>query len=382
MLKYSKSTVTFLFILMFGITQAQLRINRFDKTLWEIGLGFNIVDDNNHQYTKLLDVKDSWNMVPYPSRLSVAKIFNHGLSAELILSYNRYHNGNIIQGKIANYNRNYFSTDLNAKYDLNELFGDTKWFDPSLSLGFGYTYIGADLKNNDNVLKNVSQKIVTFNTGIGCNFWVTNQLAITTQALAKWNISNKLGNHTQYALGIIFKFSSLDIKLTKKTKENKIRKNINDVNVVKKNPIDSVVKTEKDIVTPIDSSQEKLDLTAKHEIATKKANMIAEEVLFELSYITLDSNGLKKLDEIAELIKSNPNMKVNIIGHTCSSGSKEFNDILSEKRARYVREELEKRGVNPLNFNKCIGKGPDTPLFDNSSINQAKNRTIRFELVD
>ena len=48
---------------MFGITQAQIRINRFDKTLWEIGLGFNIVDDNNHQYTKLLDLKDSWNMV-------------------------------------------------------------------------------------------------------------------------------------------------------------------------------------------------------------------------------------------------------------------------------------------------------------------------------
>jgi outer membrane protein OmpA-like peptidoglycan-associated protein len=41
-----------------------------------------------------------------------------------------------------------------------------------------------------------------------------------------------------------------------------------------------------------------------------------------------------------------------------------------------------KRGVNRNNFNKNVGKGSSDPLFDNSSNNQRKNRTVRFELSE
>ena len=33
----------------------------------------------------------------------------------------------------------YWAIDANVKYDLNNLFGDTSWFDPYVYLGGGYT---------------------------------------------------------------------------------------------------------------------------------------------------------------------------------------------------------------------------------------------------
>ena len=113
-----------------------------------------------------------------------------------------------------------------------------------------------------------------------------------------------------------------------------------------------------------------------------KINDIAVDVVFELNSSQLQENGLKRLNEIAELIRQNPRLKINITGHTCIKGTKEFNDILSIRRATYVRQELMKRGVNRNNFNKNVGKGSSDPLFDNSSNNQRKNRTVRFELSE
>ena len=111
-----------------------------------------------------------------------------------------------------------------------------------------------------------------------------------------------------------------------------------------------------------------------------KINSLSEEVIFELNNSKLNLELLKKLDEIADLIKTDPSIKLNIIGHTCSKGTKEFNDLLSVRRANYVRQQLLKRGVKSTNFKRSIGDGSSNPLFDNASDNQRKNRSIRFEL--
>jgi type IX secretion system PorP/SprF family membrane protein len=111
-----------------------------------------------------------------------------------------------------------------------------------------------------------------------------------------------------------------------------------------------------------------------------KINILAEEAVFDLNSSQLNAEALKKLDEIAALIKTDPSIKLNIIGHTCSKGTKEFNDLLSVRRANYVRQQLMKRGVKTTNFKRSIGDGSSNPLFDNSSNDQRKNRSIRFAL--
>jgi len=110
-----------------------------------------------------------------------------------------------------------------------------------------------------------------------------------------------------------------------------------------------------------------------------KMNKVAEEVIFDLNQSQLDEKRLQKLDEIAALVKKDPALVVNIIGHTCNLGTAERNSQLSVQRADYVRRELIRRGVNPKSIRLSKGVGAEDALFDNNSENQRKNRTIRFE---
>jgi len=108
-------------------------------------------------------------------------------------------------------------------------------------------------------------------------------------------------------------------------------------------------------------------------------NKVAEEVIFDLNKSQLHEEGLKKLDELAALMKRDPELVVNIVGHTCNKGTAELNSLLSVRRATYVRDQLVRRGVNPQNIDRSKGVGADNALFDNNSELQEKNRTVRFE---
>lgn len=108
-------------------------------------------------------------------------------------------------------------------------------------------------------------------------------------------------------------------------------------------------------------------------------NQVAEEVVFDLNKSQLHEEGLKKLDEIAALMKKDPELVVNIVGHTCNLGTDELNSMLSVRRATYVRNQLVKRGANPKNIDRSKGVGEDNAIFDNNSELQQKNRTVRFE---
>jgi type IX secretion system PorP/SprF family membrane protein len=109
-------------------------------------------------------------------------------------------------------------------------------------------------------------------------------------------------------------------------------------------------------------------------------NAISDKVIFEINKSTLKGEGFAKLDELANLMKENPEFVVNIVGHTCSKGTDEINNALSIRRSTYVRNQLVKRGVKPENINRSRGVGSENPLYDNNSELQSKNRTIRFEL--
>lgn len=110
-----------------------------------------------------------------------------------------------------------------------------------------------------------------------------------------------------------------------------------------------------------------------------RINAVAEEVVFDLNKSQLDEEGLKKLDEIAALMKKDPELVINVIGHTCNLGTVEHNSMLSVRRATYVRNQLVKRGVNSKNIDRSKGLGEDKAIFDNNSELQSKNRTVRFE---
>jgi len=88
-----------------------------------------------------------------------------------------------------------------------------------------------------------------------------------------------------------------------------------------------------------------------------------------------------ELKKIAEILKNNPNLKIEVAGHTDSIGSDEYNLKLSQKRAEAVKNVLiDKFGIDS---NRIVAKGygEKYPLVPNTTAtNRALNR--RVEIVN
>lgn len=105
-------------------------------------------------------------------------------------------------------------------------------------------------------------------------------------------------------------------------------------------------------------------------------------IYFEFGSYELNPESHKLLDKFAEEMKSNPELKVQIIGHTDDVGSEDFNLELSIKRAFSVKEYLVLKGCSPENI-QTSGKGKGEPLNSNFSENdRAKNRRVEFAFIN
>ena len=107
-------------------------------------------------------------------------------------------------------------------------------------------------------------------------------------------------------------------------------------------------------------------------------NYVMDNINFETSksYLKKDSVGI--LDKIVKLMKANPELKLEVQGHTDSTGKRDFNMNLSRKRANAVTEYLIKNGLSPERL-KSTGLGPDKPIDSNKTKSgRAKNRRTEF----
>ncbi len=87
-----------------------------------------------------------------------------------------------------------------------------------------------------------------------------------------------------------------------------------------------------------------------------------------------------QIKELAQILKSNPTLKIEIDGYTDNIGDEKYNLELSKKRAQAVKDLLVKYGINP---NRIITKGfgEKYPLVPNDTYtNRALNR--RVEIID
>jgi outer membrane protein OmpA-like peptidoglycan-associated protein len=104
-------------------------------------------------------------------------------------------------------------------------------------------------------------------------------------------------------------------------------------------------------------------------------------IYFDSGSATLKSESYPVLDEIADLLKANTNVRVEIGGHTDSDGSESFNQDLSERRATSVRTYLTQRGV-PASMLTTRGYGETSPVASNSTADgKAQNRRIEFRVL-
>jgi outer membrane protein OmpA-like peptidoglycan-associated protein len=107
-----------------------------------------------------------------------------------------------------------------------------------------------------------------------------------------------------------------------------------------------------------------------------------DKVQFETGKANIkpESHGL--LDEVAKVLKENPQVEViSVEGHTDSTGSADFNRKLSQQRAESVAKYLSSKGVKAARL-QPKGFGPDRPIADNESeTGRDANRRVEFNIV-
>jgi len=110
---------------------------------------------------------------------------------------------------------------------------------------------------------------------------------------------------------------------------------------------------------------------------------------FSMGNINFETNSDKilpesntALDAMAELLKENPNMVVEVGGHTDNTGTPDFNMDLSKKRSDAVMAYLVSKGVDPKQMIPK-GYGETKPIASNATEDgKRQNRRVMFTVVD
>jgi len=100
-------------------------------------------------------------------------------------------------------------------------------------------------------------------------------------------------------------------------------------------------------------------------------------VLFASGKSKLLPGSHERLDEVARVLAQS-DQKIAIEGYTDSRGKLKFNKMLSQKRAKAVRDYLVAKGV-PAGRVIATGMGPESPIADNASPEgRANNRRVEI----
>ena len=103
-----------------------------------------------------------------------------------------------------------------------------------------------------------------------------------------------------------------------------------------------------------------------------------EKILFAFSKSDLGDSAKKNLDNLATILKNNPNTNIEIQGHTDSRGTEEYNMGLSLRRANAVRDFLNSQGIAASRMT-VKGYGETAPAYSNDTPEgMAQNRRVEF----
>ena len=113
--------------------------------------------------------------------------------------------------------------------------------------------------------------------------------------------------------------------------------------------------------------------------ALNEQGHVAVYINFDTGKADISPDSKAIIDEIAQVLNDEPDLKLRIEGHTDNVGADQANMTLSESRARAVAKALVQKGIEAGRL-VPIGKGETQPIGDNATEEgRAKNR--RVELV-
>jgi len=128
------------------------------------------------------------------------------------------------------------------------------------------------------------------------------------------------------------------------------------------------------------TTEEPLGCPAKPALAivTDCEVKIAQQIHFEYNKDKIRPESFPILDAVVDVLNKNPDIKIEVQGHTDNRGSSSYNKDLSNRRSASVKKYLVSHGV-PAERLTSLGYGFDRPIVDNSTEqNRALNRRVQF----
>ena len=114
----------------------------------------------------------------------------------------------------------------------------------------------------------------------------------------------------------------------------------------------------------------------------QKGHVRWDAVLFEFDSELLNEEARVQLEAVAEEMRSNRFLVMEVNGHTDLVGSEGYNLMLSERRAQAVIDALRDRGVDPNRLQLSWHGSRDPAANNGTSEGRRQNRRVEFELLE
>jgi len=112
--------------------------------------------------------------------------------------------------------------------------------------------------------------------------------------------------------------------------------------------------------------------------ALNRDGFMALYINFDTGKFDIKPESQPIIDQIAQLMKINPELKLSVEGHTDNVGTPQNNKVLSENRARAVMNAVVSSGVAASRLT-AVGWGQERPIADNrTEEGRAKNRRVEI----
>ena len=237
-------------------------------------------------------------------------------------------------------------------------------FNPFIVAGFGGVHNDPSISNGGDM--------AAFNVGVGVKLWLADNIALRfdVQDYMVGEIFQETYHNIGVTAGIVFAFGG-------KAKPAPVAKN---------EPIAQPAPVPEKVV--ILASEPQVEEKVMVAAAEPKIIVLAfEDVHFDFDKSTLKPEAQIILKRNIQILKDNPKAQVRIAGYTSAAGTEEYNQKLSERRARAVQEYLVNEGIITPDRLSTIGYGETNPAVYEAAPKEiyskaAKaNMRVLFEIV-
>ena len=134
-------------------------------------------------------------------------------------------------------------------------------------------------------------------------------------------------------------------------------------------------------LTAIDSKNDS-SITEHMDSLNIGQSIILQNIYFDFDKYVLLKESFPFLDKIAAYLKEKTNVRILVSGHTDNIGTIEYNDELSNKRAKSIVEFLTNKGIAQYRL-QSAGLGSRFPVDSNDTDEgRQKNRRIEIKIID